>query len=193
MVAIGAAIPSKQAALYDTGKRIDMAVSIAIATFNGLLSLLTGGRIWWISREARKDMGRPVHERYKVFVAAILESGSLYPTMLIVSTIIPFLMDPGFHGTIPIDLSAVAVMTSGLAPTLIIVHVAYGKSVETVQLEQMGTIHFASRGTQQRAESNMSALQSTVNVQVRNPNADVESMNNEEEQKRNDNEVALAL
>ncbi|KAL0061707.1 hypothetical protein AAF712_011461 [Marasmius tenuissimus] len=84
-------------------------------------------------------------------------------------------------------------MTSGLAPTLIIVHVAYGKSVETVQLEQMGTIHFASRGTQQRAESNMSALQSTVNVQVRNPNADVESMNNEEEQKRNDNEVALAL
>ncbi|KAK1234070.1 hypothetical protein PQX77_002736 [Marasmius sp. AFHP31] len=42
---------------------------IAVAVVNGLLSALTGGRIWWISREARRYMGVPIHARYKGIVA----------------------------------------------------------------------------------------------------------------------------
>ncbi|KAL0058039.1 hypothetical protein AAF712_015298 [Marasmius tenuissimus] len=52
---------------------------------------------------------------------------------------------------------------SGLAPTLIIVRVAYGKSVESVQ--QMVSIHFAERETQQEAGAN--ALRATVNIRSR--------------------------
>ncbi|KAL0057588.1 hypothetical protein AAF712_015766 [Marasmius tenuissimus] len=49
---------------------------------------------------------------------------------------------------------------SGLAPTLIIVRVAYGKSVETVT--QMVSIQFAERETQQGPR--LSALRATVDI-----------------------------
>ena len=75
-------------------RRIETAMGIAIAVFNSLLSILTGelflfstgdnlletrirhfkpqaGRIWWISREARNLMGRPVHQKYKVIVTVM--------------------------------------------------------------------------------------------------------------------------
>ncbi|KAL0061699.1 hypothetical protein AAF712_011451 [Marasmius tenuissimus] len=52
---------------------------------------------------------------------------------------------------------------SGLAPTLIIVRVAYGKSVETVT--QMVSIQFAERDTQQGPR--LSALRATVDISSR--------------------------
>ncbi|KAK1223922.1 hypothetical protein PQX77_013201 [Marasmius sp. AFHP31] len=52
---------------------------------------------------------------------------------------------------------------SGLAPTLIIVRVAYGKSIETVQ--QMVSIQFAERETQHGPR--LSMLRATVDISSR--------------------------
>ncbi|KAK1220848.1 hypothetical protein PQX77_016368, partial [Marasmius sp. AFHP31] len=90
-------------------------------------------RIWWISREARRHLGRSVGAKYKTIVATILESGLLYPTTLIIGMVIPLILDPESHGTgILVDFSIVSTLMSGLAPTLIIVRIAYRKSVDSV-------------------------------------------------------------
>ena len=67
---------------------IDNGVGIGIVTFQVLLAFMTGkfknisynyltnifflfegGRIWWISHEARKLMGKATHRKYKAIVA----------------------------------------------------------------------------------------------------------------------------
>ncbi|KAK1217926.1 hypothetical protein PQX77_019401 [Marasmius sp. AFHP31] len=153
--------------LARTARRVGNGCQIAIAMFSALLSLLTvvlmgllASRIWWISREARRHMGMPVHARYKAIVAALLESGSLYPTILVVASIVTLIVDPNSSGTIPIDLNVVASLMSGLAPTLIIVRVAYGKSVESVQ--QMVSIHFAENET--RLGPSTGGIRATVEI-----------------------------
>ncbi|KAL0069187.1 hypothetical protein AAF712_003875 [Marasmius tenuissimus] len=61
---------------------------------------------------------------------------------------------------------------SGLAPTLIIVRIAYGKSVDSVQ-QQMLSIHFAEPGSNQGA--NPSALRATVDIRSHRQNEDLEA------------------
>ncbi|KAK1223224.1 hypothetical protein PQX77_013903 [Marasmius sp. AFHP31] len=149
--------------LYRTARAINNGCSILTAVFNGLLSLATAWRIWWISREARQQMGMPIHAKYKTIVAVILESGALYPASLIVETVVPLTLDPIRAGKVPLDIGILAALFTGLAPTLIIVRVAYGKSVDSVQ--QMVSIHFAERETQQ--EANVNPARATVDIRPR--------------------------
>ncbi|KAK1223246.1 hypothetical protein PQX77_013873 [Marasmius sp. AFHP31] len=160
---IGTGAPFDKIPLYVKANQIAMGTWVAVAAFSGLLTLLNGGRVWWISREARRLMGMPTHAKYKAIVAAILESGMLYTTTLIASTLIPLIMDQQSHGDIPVDLTVVSTLMSGLAPTLIIVRVAYGKSVDSVH--QMVSINFAERETQQGPQ--LSAPRATVDISSR--------------------------
>ncbi|KAJ8077845.1 hypothetical protein PM082_002285 [Marasmius tenuissimus] len=192
--------------LFVTANNIGVGWAIANAVFNSVLSALTGqsvstlqhlrptssegstpftvgGRIWWISREARRHMGATTHSRYKAIVAAIIESGLLYPTTLIASMLITSILDPESRGTIPVDLGKVANMMSvgdsyhclepvqnilsmtsqGLAPTLIIVRVAYGKSVDSVQQMISDTsIQFAEPGQGSRRRNGEDILRGTA-------------------------------
>ncbi|KAK1228016.1 hypothetical protein PQX77_008958 [Marasmius sp. AFHP31] len=144
MMAVALSIPAVEH-LEEKVFTIDTGVSIAIAVFNAILSLLTGGRIWWISREARRLMGSPVHARYSAIVAAILESGLLLPVCMITMVVLRYAVDPQSRGIVPIDFSVISALVSGFAPTLIVVRVAYGKSVDSVQ--QVMSIHFAEQSS----------------------------------------------
>ncbi|KAL0575087.1 hypothetical protein V5O48_006878, partial [Marasmius crinis-equi] len=42
---------------------------VAAAVFNFTLTLTAAGRIWWVSRNARKDMGKQIRSRYTTIVA----------------------------------------------------------------------------------------------------------------------------
>ncbi|KAK1223923.1 hypothetical protein PQX77_013202 [Marasmius sp. AFHP31] len=152
--------------LLTIGTLIDYGDTIAVAAFNGLLSLLTGGRIWWISREARR-FEKLAHTKYKAIVSVILESGLLYPVSMIAATVVPIVLDPDSHGIVPIHVASISTLMSGLAPTLIIVRVAYGKSVESVQ--QMVSIHFAERQTRHRGPGD-TALHVTLDVRSHSQN-----------------------
>ncbi|KAK1221016.1 hypothetical protein PQX77_016179 [Marasmius sp. AFHP31] len=57
---------------------------------------------------------------------------------------------------------------SGLAPTLIIVRVAYGKSVESVQ--QMMSIHFAERTSHQATGPTAGISRGTAEIRARSEN-----------------------
>ncbi|KAJ8077627.1 hypothetical protein PM082_002059 [Marasmius tenuissimus] len=171
-VADSVGIGTSQKYLYMTGEHIILGWMIATIIFNSLLSLSTAGRIWWISREARQHMGPTVHARYRTIVAVILESGLLYPTFSIAAMVIPLALDPQFHGTIPIHLTAIATLMSGLAPTLIIVRVAYGKSV-TDSVQHETTIRFAERNSRQALGTR--TVQANADVQTHHRSESSES------------------
>ncbi|KAL0059340.1 hypothetical protein AAF712_013918 [Marasmius tenuissimus] len=108
--------------------------------------------------------------QYKAIVAAIIESGVLYPTSLITSIMVRLIIDPDAHGTLPVDLAAVSTMMAGFAPTLVIVRVAYGKSVDSVQ--QMMSIHFAEQTSRPGHGHGVSTLRTTVNLPSRSQDED---------------------
>ncbi|KAF9257989.1 hypothetical protein L218DRAFT_843651, partial [Marasmius fiardii PR-910] len=112
---------SSNVSLFVTANRINEGTWIAVAAFNILLTLLMGGRIWWITHEARELMGRPIERRYRKIVAIIFESGILYSSTLFISLIVPLAIDPDDHSNLPIDLAVIASLMSGIAPTLIVV------------------------------------------------------------------------
>ncbi|KAG7092834.1 hypothetical protein E1B28_009149 [Marasmius oreades] len=120
------------------------AVIIVISLFQIVLTFMTGGRIWWIGRKARQLLGRPTPNStdFATIVAIVVESGLLYASTLLVFFIIERVLNPGLRGEISLNFGIVVTLMSGIAPTLIIVRAAYGKSVDTVH--QMSTmLHFA--------------------------------------------------
>ncbi|KAJ8092875.1 hypothetical protein PM082_023508 [Marasmius tenuissimus] len=124
-------------------RQIIEAAAFGITGFNLLLTFMTGGRIWWISREARKLMGQPTHSKYKATVAIIIESGILYAGFMLVAMVYQRTMDPETRGAVAIDLGALTTLMAGLAPTLIIVRAAHGKSVSSVNQMMSLQMQFA--------------------------------------------------
>ncbi|KAL0574919.1 hypothetical protein V5O48_007041 [Marasmius crinis-equi] len=163
VVAISNSTSPNSHELNDKGWRINNGVTIANAAYNSLLTLMTAGKIWWITREARQLMGRDVSTKYKDIVVTIVESGVLYPTALIVSYIVPIITDPGHNGVVPFDPSLVSIIFTGLAPTLIIVRVAHRQSVESVQ-QMVSTVRFAD-GVSHEAHERSMPVRSTIALQ----------------------------
>ncbi|KAJ8083474.1 hypothetical protein PM082_009348 [Marasmius tenuissimus] len=128
--------------LYERASKVDLGAVIAIAAFQLLLALMTGARIWWITRQARLTMGRPTTTRYKAIVAIVIESGLLYAATLLGYVIQLRVLDSTAHGVIPFNPHVLVAMMSGLAPTTIIVRVAYRKSVDSVP-QMISTLQFA--------------------------------------------------
>ncbi|KAL0058239.1 hypothetical protein AAF712_015088 [Marasmius tenuissimus] len=92
------------------------------------------------------------------------------------------LSNPATQGIFPVDLSAIAYLMAGLAPTLVIVRVAHGKSVDSVQ--QVMSIHFAEQASQQGTTFGLNVLRTTLDIRShRRDDADdarVETANPEE-------------
>ncbi|KAG7098091.1 hypothetical protein E1B28_000065 [Marasmius oreades] len=130
--------------IYQIGNNINSGYFLANMSFNGFLTLLTAGRIWYVTHEARSIIGGNVSKRYKTIVAIILESGILYPSVQLVQTIINYAYDPDAQGSIPFDISPLCVQAAGIAPTLIITRLAKGKAMDTFQGDMAhSTMHFA--------------------------------------------------
>ncbi|KAJ8085716.1 hypothetical protein PM082_004534 [Marasmius tenuissimus] len=129
-------------ALYTSSINIANVLTIIAAVYTSLLTLLTAGRIWWTVRQVEQLNGKRVYTRYKIFVATILESGLLSSATLVISVILPLLTDPNNKGLIPFDFNVVAIQMAAIAPTLIIIRIAYGQAVESVQ-QMVSTLQFA--------------------------------------------------
>uniref|UniRef100_A0A0W0FXX6 Uncharacterized protein n=1 Tax=Moniliophthora roreri TaxID=221103 RepID=A0A0W0FXX6_MONRR len=114
--------------LYLQGSTIDTAFWLTEMGINIILTLLTAGRIWWISREA----------------SIILESGILYPIFLTTSATYTLVLDPDSTGSRPFSLFIVTYQVAGIAPTLIIIWAAVGKTIEHTSMNQvLSSLHFA--------------------------------------------------
>ncbi|TFY79807.1 hypothetical protein EWM64_g4207 [Hericium alpestre] len=95
--------------------------NLSVATM--LLSLATNlvatglivGRIWWMAKKLEGTLGVSVGKRYHSAITMIVESGAIWSTSIVI-WLITYFLTPNYHG---------------IAPTLIIVRVGLGKSVES--------------------------------------------------------------
>ncbi|ESK86776.1 hypothetical protein Moror_15154 [Moniliophthora roreri MCA 2997] len=130
--------------LYLQGGTIDQAFWLANMGVNITLTLLTAGRIWWISHEAQKHMGPAIRTKYNMIVAIILESGIIYPIFLTANTINEALTNPDGTGLSPFSIWVVTYQVAGIALTLIIIQAAKGKTIEHTSMNQaLSSLHFA--------------------------------------------------
>ncbi|KIK64224.1 hypothetical protein GYMLUDRAFT_40515 [Collybiopsis luxurians FD-317 M1] len=105
--------------------------SIVNAFANVLMTLLIAGRIWWISRTVQVSCA--LQQRwYHKLIAIIMESGVIYPVCLV--AISPLL----FLSVIPdANPTTLAVITMGIAPTLIAVRIGSGSAYENQTLHTL--------------------------------------------------------
>ncbi|KAA1472233.1 hypothetical protein DENSPDRAFT_838440 [Dentipellis sp. KUC8613] len=88
-------------------------------------TILTAGRIWWVSKELGKNLKVDAGHMYRSAILVIVESGAIYSSGVIVSLVV-YQAAPNYA-----SISAYAVgPLIGIAPTLIIVRVGLGRSFE---------------------------------------------------------------
>jgi len=95
-----------------------------IMTFslNAILTGLTAGRIWWVTRTARNILGTGLLQRYNTTIRILIESGVLYSAYIILDLA---LRRTAVAGTI-VDAGLIQIV--GIMPTLIIVQVGLGRA-----------------------------------------------------------------
>ncbi|KIK64184.1 hypothetical protein GYMLUDRAFT_40471 [Collybiopsis luxurians FD-317 M1] len=94
---------------------------------NVLMTLLIAGRVWWISRMVEAEC-TSLRRWYHRTIAVITESGVIYPLYIILEASLVF--SPLW---VP-NPATVAIITAGLAPTLIAVRVGSGSAYDNQSL-----------------------------------------------------------
>ncbi|KAJ7268112.1 hypothetical protein B0H12DRAFT_1067888 [Mycena haematopus] len=100
---------------------------ITLAT-NVLVTGLTAGRIWWIGHQARVHLKPDMRARYLASISIIVESGVIYS-----AGILTYLILGAIPFTLPAQDPTVEMLAQfvGIVPTLIIVRVGLGVSVQS--------------------------------------------------------------
>ncbi|KAF9264062.1 hypothetical protein L218DRAFT_987124 [Marasmius fiardii PR-910] len=106
------------------------------AAVNFIITLLTAFKIWSISREVGKLMGRAGNMMHQVVIAIILESGVLYPATIVLHIALRSSIP---HIGMPVNLYPIITIVAGIAPTLIIVR---GKLTATENQPRFSTFKF---------------------------------------------------
>uniref|UniRef100_A0A0W0GBN6 Integral membrane protein n=1 Tax=Moniliophthora roreri TaxID=221103 RepID=A0A0W0GBN6_MONRR len=135
--------------LYLQANTIDTAFWLAEMGVNIILTLLTAGRICTI-------------------VAIILESGILYPIFLTTTVVYSLLADPDATASTAFSFQVVTFQLAGIAPTLIIIRAASGKTVEHTSMNQVvSSLHFASGAGSGSRNLNTRSHVQTVDIEAR--------------------------
>ncbi|KAF8202678.1 hypothetical protein K438DRAFT_583008 [Mycena galopus ATCC 62051] len=111
---------------------------LTLAT-NVLVTALTAGRIWWICRQCRGYLKTSEQRRCASSVTILVESGLVYSAAIL--TYLVVISIPNLINTLGEPILQMLTQVMGIAPTLIIVRVGLGVSVENLQ----GTIRTVSK------------------------------------------------
>ncbi|KIK64127.1 hypothetical protein GYMLUDRAFT_241331 [Collybiopsis luxurians FD-317 M1] len=132
--------------------KILVTFTVVNAFANVLMTLLIVSRVWWISRALQMECTsglKPAGSQQRWYhrtIAIIVESGVIYPILLIVD-----------GGLTLQNSTCLGVVSIGLAPTLIAVQVGLGSAYDNQSLSKMGllAIEFSSCADSQRATDNV--------------------------------------
>uniref|UniRef100_A0A0W0FTM8 Uncharacterized protein n=1 Tax=Moniliophthora roreri TaxID=221103 RepID=A0A0W0FTM8_MONRR len=132
--------PNQPLSVFIKGADIITGYFIANAINTFLLTFIIAGRIWWLSREPRRLMGREVDRRYNRIIAMVVESGLLYSASVVVHVSTrQSLSTLGF----PLNLSGLVYLMVGIAPTLIILRTSLGLTESAIPDSRMiSTLRF---------------------------------------------------
>ncbi|KAA1470160.1 hypothetical protein DENSPDRAFT_879498 [Dentipellis sp. KUC8613] len=114
----------------------EAAYALSLAT-NIFTTVLIASRIWWMSRQSEKAMGRAASVKYRDAIAMVVESGAVYSVSLLINLVV---ISTAKEYTNIVGCANNLLMS--IAPTLIIVRAGMSKDFESVQ----ETLHHASRG-----------------------------------------------
>jgi len=103
--------------------------ALSLAT-NILVTTLTAGRIWWICRKARSYLKTDVQRRYVSSISILVESGVIYSVSVLIYLILGAIPSANIVQEPVMEMLAQVV---GIVPTLIIVRVGLGVSVQSVE------------------------------------------------------------
>uniref|UniRef100_A0A0W0F438 Uncharacterized protein n=1 Tax=Moniliophthora roreri TaxID=221103 RepID=A0A0W0F438_MONRR len=129
--------------VYTKGQTLFAAYIFVNVAVNLCLTMMTGGRLMWLCNEIRK-MAEPDADlsqwrgwpRCKKLLTIILESGIMYPTTVLIYSVVDRSLVPRGAETAVIDLLPVVLVVAGIAPTLIIVRAKLGIAFEaTLRVE----------------------------------------------------------
>ncbi|KAF9065737.1 hypothetical protein BDP27DRAFT_1331505 [Rhodocollybia butyracea] len=112
--------------IFSIATIISLTFALVTLVTNVLLTALIAGRIFWLMKMTNKYLdtnSRMNHQKIKQIPIIIIESGCLYPVTIIVATC--FIVSIS-----PLKLVPIAAQTMGIAPTLIMVRVDLGLSIE---------------------------------------------------------------
>ncbi|KAK1220888.1 hypothetical protein PQX77_016309 [Marasmius sp. AFHP31] len=154
----------RDAVLLGRSTAVTEVLSIITVVFSSLLTLLTAGRIWLMTRQARQVTGRDVHSKYKTFVATILETGLIFSATQVVTVILVLVTDPENRGVAPFDTGAISFHMAAIAPTLIVLRIACGQSVDSVQ-QMVSTVQFAEGGNSHSQQHSAAVHHGTIDLQ----------------------------
>ncbi|KAJ6616334.1 hypothetical protein B0H10DRAFT_1399638 [Mycena sp. CBHHK59/15] len=102
---------------------------LSLAT-NVLVTGLTAGRIWWICRQARTYLKTDTQKRYVSSISIIVESGVIYSASVLTYLILGAIPSASVVQNPIVEMLAQVV---GIVPTLIIVRVGLGVSVQSIE------------------------------------------------------------
>ncbi|KAF9065389.1 hypothetical protein BDP27DRAFT_1331984 [Rhodocollybia butyracea] len=126
-------LTSAQEPIFGIATILGLAFCVVTLVTNLLLTALIAGRIFWLMKTTNKylDGKSQVNcQRIKRIVIIIVESGCLYPLTVLVAACLVVLISP-------VKLVPIAAQTMGIAPTLIMVRVDLGLSIEHNGLEKL--------------------------------------------------------
>ncbi|EPQ53126.1 hypothetical protein GLOTRDRAFT_111863 [Gloeophyllum trabeum ATCC 11539] len=95
-------------------------------TINMMMTLLIGGRIWWITRDIDKLFGRSHKKGYIRAILIVVESGAVYSVLLLLSVVSTALVDGPFGQNAQNVLASISGQVVGIFPTAILVLVGLG-------------------------------------------------------------------
>ncbi|KAJ6594685.1 hypothetical protein B0H19DRAFT_1096454 [Mycena capillaripes] len=108
---------------------LDPFFALSLAT-NILVTTLTAGRIWWICRRARAYLKTDAQRRYVSSISILIESGVIYSVSVLTYLILGAIPSASIVQEPVMEMLAQVV---GIVPTLIIVRVGLGVSVQSVE------------------------------------------------------------
>jgi hypothetical protein len=103
--------------------------ALSLAT-NVVVTTLTAGRIWWICRQARTYLKTDVQRQYISSISILVESGVIYSVSVLIYLILGAIPSASIVQEPVMEMLAQVV---GIVPTLIIVRVGLGVSVQSVE------------------------------------------------------------
>uniref|UniRef100_A0A0W0FVA9 Uncharacterized protein n=1 Tax=Moniliophthora roreri TaxID=221103 RepID=A0A0W0FVA9_MONRR len=114
--------------------------NVANAVNTLILTLIIAGRIWWMTRDARKFLGQEIGRTYRRIIIILIESGFIYSASLIVTEA---LIQSGSNLGFGLSLNPVIHVMVGIAPTLIILHTSLGLTESAIPDSRMiSTLRF---------------------------------------------------
>ncbi|KAK1224908.1 hypothetical protein PQX77_012148 [Marasmius sp. AFHP31] len=123
IVAVSVQLSANLTSFVD-GNYLFMWFTGAVAFTQLVLTFMTAGRIWWISRSIAQDSS--MRKSVRTIIAITLESGVIYATLLVIyqvqNSILPISIDLGLY--------PILIQVAGMSPTVIIIRAGLGVSIE---------------------------------------------------------------